>query len=368
LLATNLPKASNFYISYFILFGLMQAALQLLNVVPLLMYIILGKLLDKTPRKKFNRFIKLPGIGWGSTFPKFTLLGVIAISYSCIAPLILGFATIGFCLLYLMFRYNWLFVFGNQIDMKGEAYSRGLKQLMTGVYLASICLIGLFAIGCSKSAASAGPLAIMVIFLVVVVVFQTMFDRAIAPMEQHMPLELLNGNKFSTMIMEQVIDEDQVKHENMEAGAGSSTRGDSTVPTEAGFSKAEDAGDQPGSKAQSKAPPFNFLSRRLEPLALKFYESNKQIVPDSANSEDWIPGYTSEEYEQSYLNPAISDQKPVIWLAKDKAGVSVLMMAENREAGIESTDAQAELDEKNKLVWREEQLKEMPLWRRVVRY
>ncbi|KIW92159.1 uncharacterized protein Z519_07143 [Cladophialophora bantiana CBS 173.52] len=365
LLATNLPKASNFYISYFILIGLSQAALQLLNIVPLLMYTLVGKLLDKTPRKRYSRFINVAGMSWGATYPKFTLLGVIALSYACIAPLILGFAAIGFCLLYLMFRYNWLFVLGNKVDMKGEAYSRGLKQLMTGVYLASFCLIGLFAIGCSESASSAGPLAIMVVFLVVVVIFQFLFDRAIAPMEQHMPLELLNGNRFSTVIMEQLIDEHQLKHEDMEAG--SSSRGDS-VPKESGFAKEESVGDTPGAHAQSKSPPFNFLSRRIEPMALKFYESNKKIIPDSTDSEAWIPGYTSEEYEQAYLNPAITDPNPVIWLAKDKGGVSGLMVAENWEAGIQSTDEHAEFDEKNKLVWREDQVKEMPLWRRLVRY
>jgi hypothetical protein len=367
LLATNLPKASNFYISYFILFGLMQAALQLLNIVPLLMYLLLGKFLDKTPRKKYNRFINLPGIGWGSTYPKFTLLGVIAISYSCIAPLLLGFATIGFCLLYLMFRYNWLFVLGNRFDMKGEAYSRALKQLMTGVYLAAICLIGLFAIGCSKSAASAGPLAIMVVFLIVVIIFQFLFDRAIGPLEQHMPLELLNNNKYSTTIVEQKLDEEQLKHDNMEIGAAA-PRGLSTSPTETGTTKAEEDGDQPEPKSQSKKPPFNFLSRRIEPIALKFYESNKALVPDSADTEDWIPGYTSEEYEQSYLNPSITDRPPVVWLAKDRSGISSMMVAENREAGIQSTDAHAELDEKNKLLWHEDQVKEMPLWRRLVRY
>ncbi|OAG40430.1 hypothetical protein AYO21_05330 [Fonsecaea monophora] len=365
LLAKNLPKASNFYISYFILTGLSQAALQLLNIVPLLMYSVVGKLLDKTPRKRYNRFTNIAGIGWGSTYPKFVLLGVIAITYACIAPLILGFATIGFCLLYLMFRYNWLFVLGNKVDMKGEAYSRGLKQLMTGVYLASICLIGLFAIGCSKSASSAGPLAIMVVFLVVVIIFQVLFDRAIAPMEQHMPLELLNSNKYSTTIMEQLIDEKQFSHGDIEAE--SSVRADS-VPTETGFAKEESVGDTPGTHAQSKSPPFNFLSRRIEPMALKFYEANKKIIPDSADSESWIPGYTSEEYEHAYLNPAITDPSPVIWLARDGSGVSGLMVAENREAGIQSTDERAELDEKNKLVWSEEQVKEMPLWRRWVRY
>ncbi|EHY61215.1 phosphate metabolism protein 7 [Exophiala dermatitidis] len=356
LLATNLPKASNFYISYFILLGLMQAGLQLLNIVPLLMYTFVGKILDKTPRKKYNRYVNIPGLGWGSTYPKFTLLGVIAITYSCIAPLILGFATIGFCLLYLMFRYNFLFVLGNKTDMKGEAYARALKQLLTGVYLAALCLIGLFAIGCSKSPSSAGPLAIMVVFLVVLILAQIMLDRALAPMEQHLPIELLSNNKYSTTLVEQTIDEHEMKQERMEAGT--SIRGNS-VP--------DGAKSETDAPAPPKKAPFNFLSRRLEPLVHRYYESNKSIVPQS-DSDALIPAYTSEEYEQAYLNPSITDPSPIIWLAKDKAGVSTMLVQENKDAGLRSTDEQAELDDKNKLVWHEERVNEAPLWERPVRY
>jgi len=77
LLAENLPKASNFYISYFILFGLMTSAMQLLCIAPLLFFLVLGKILDKTPRKMYNRYVSLGGLGWGSLYPKFTNLGVI---------------------------------------------------------------------------------------------------------------------------------------------------------------------------------------------------------------------------------------------------------------------------------------------------
>jgi calcium permeable stress-gated cation channel len=77
LLARNLPKASNFYISYFILFGLMTAAMQLLNIMPLLFFAALGPLLDKAPRKMYDRYVSLSGIGWGTFYPKYTNLGVI---------------------------------------------------------------------------------------------------------------------------------------------------------------------------------------------------------------------------------------------------------------------------------------------------
>lgn len=77
LLATNLPKASNFYIAYFVLQGLAISAKSLLRLVPLLLHTILGKILDKTPRKVYKRYSGLSDVKWGSVFPPFTLLLVI---------------------------------------------------------------------------------------------------------------------------------------------------------------------------------------------------------------------------------------------------------------------------------------------------
>ena len=77
LLASNLPKASNFYINYFVLYGLAVASKSLLNIVALLLYHLLGKFLDKTPRKMYNRYLKLPSMSWGKTYPVYTNLAVI---------------------------------------------------------------------------------------------------------------------------------------------------------------------------------------------------------------------------------------------------------------------------------------------------
>lgn len=77
LLAQNLPKASNFYTAYFVVTMLQQAAMVVLNVAPLLFAIILSKLLDKTPRKVYNRYTTLIGLGWGSVYPAFVMLGCI---------------------------------------------------------------------------------------------------------------------------------------------------------------------------------------------------------------------------------------------------------------------------------------------------
>jgi hypothetical protein len=69
LLAQSLPKASNFYISYFILQGLVFSSGQLLRIAGLIIYNALSKILDKTPRKMYNRWSSLSSVGWGSVFP-----------------------------------------------------------------------------------------------------------------------------------------------------------------------------------------------------------------------------------------------------------------------------------------------------------
>src|SRR5271170_4878076 len=61
LLAENLPKASNFYLSYFILQGFASSANQLLNYSDLLEYIAYDKFFDKTPRDQYTRYTRMKG-------------------------------------------------------------------------------------------------------------------------------------------------------------------------------------------------------------------------------------------------------------------------------------------------------------------
>jgi hypothetical protein len=76
LLAQNLPKASNFYISYFVLFGLTSSSRMLFNVEGLLNHGV-GGFLKKTPRKQYEHYINMSHLSWGSEYPKWTNLAVI---------------------------------------------------------------------------------------------------------------------------------------------------------------------------------------------------------------------------------------------------------------------------------------------------
>ena len=76
ILASNLPKSSNFFFSYLLLQGLAFSAGTLLQIVALVLFYLLSKF-DGTPRKRWTRFNTLPGLGWGTTYPVFTNLAVI---------------------------------------------------------------------------------------------------------------------------------------------------------------------------------------------------------------------------------------------------------------------------------------------------
>ena len=69
LLAENLPLASNFYISYFILQGLTLSSGALLQIAGLVISKVLGTILDGTPRKMYQRWSTLSALGWGTIFP-----------------------------------------------------------------------------------------------------------------------------------------------------------------------------------------------------------------------------------------------------------------------------------------------------------
>jgi calcium permeable stress-gated cation channel len=91
LLAENLPKASNFYLTYFILQGTASAAQNILNWSDLAEYIAYDKLFDRTPRDKYERFTWMKGLSWGSVYPKFANFAVIGEYlhlWSCLDPML----------------------------------------------------------------------------------------------------------------------------------------------------------------------------------------------------------------------------------------------------------------------------------------
>ncbi|KAG4303588.1 hypothetical protein PCANB_000253 [Pneumocystis canis] len=190
LLAQNLPRASNFFFSYILLQGLSIASGELLQIITLIILYTFGKLMDNTPRKLWSRFTTLRVLEWGTTFPRFTNLSVIGITYSVIAPLIMIFVIIAFILFYATYLYNFLYVFDFPVDTGGLAFPKSLYQMMTGIYLLEACLTGLFFLARDDQNHFATKIQgiLMIILIIFTVFYQIMLQKSFNPLIKFLPL------------------------------------------------------------------------------------------------------------------------------------------------------------------------------------
>ncbi|KAJ5159840.1 uncharacterized protein N7482_006844 [Penicillium canariense] len=329
LLANKIPQASNFYVSYIVLQGLSFSAGALLQIVGLILGKVLGKFLDSTPRKMYNRWSNLAGLGWGTVYPAFTLLAVIGIIYSCIAPLVMGFATIGLYLFYFAYRYNVLYVSNATIDCQGRGYTLALQHLTVGCYLLIVCLIGLFAMGSGANQLAVGPLILMIIFLVFTVLYHISMNSAMQPLLDYLPKNLEYEE-------EALLARDRQQH-SAEESASDGVAGTSVAKAEKGLTN----GSLPSAQ---KAP--NFIVKWLRPDRYHDYAALRRLVPSPLETTTYAP----EVEENAYCHPAVNSQVPLLWIPRDPAGVSKQEVAHTSRV-IPITDEDAWLDEKAKISW-----------------
>ncbi|KAI5291610.1 hypothetical protein KEM54_002887 [Ascosphaera aggregata] len=324
LLAQYLPRASNFYVSYLILQGLTFSSGALLQISDLIISKVLGRVLDNTPRKMFSRWSTLSGLGWGTIMPVVTNLAVIAITYACIAPLVLGFGCIGLYLFYIAYRYNMLYVSNTDIDTKGLIYPRALQQTLTGCYLSVLCLIGLFAISLAHNRVALGPLILMIILLVLSILYHINLNRAVNPLLYYLPKVLESAEE------ELLNSEQNQQNEDPEQGL---------IGDQEKIYSLEQIGAAP---LQTK----HKIAKFLFPYIYANYTQLRKLVP--RNYADIQ--YTEEIENSAYYHPSVTDQPPLLWIPRDEGGVSK-QEVEHTSKVIEITDEDATLDENNKIRW-----------------
>lgn len=339
-LGQQLPTASNFYISYFIVQGITVATGVVTQVIGLVVFRVLYKLLASTPRAMYTKWTTLTPVLWGSLMPVYTNIVTISIIFSVIAPLVLFWSTLALVLFHLAYRYNILFVSQTAVDTQGLIYPRALKQLFTGIYLAEICMIGLFAV-----VTAVGPAVLMAIFLVFTILFQITLFKNLDP--------LLYGLPRSVQATEHVI------------RTASTTGPDGTVKAgEDGKTATLSREQSRGSAAQREAR-GNAVMRFLKPWRYARYETLRDMMP---REEDlgFDRLYTEETEATAYLPPSVSRQPPTIWIPEDVAGVSKQEIALTSKV-IAITDEGASLDDKNHIVWDTEGARP-PVWDERVYY
>jgi calcium permeable stress-gated cation channel len=339
LLARNLPKAANFYLSYFIIQGLGSATKTVVNYSDLFSYIFYDRVFDRTPRQKYARRTQMKGIGWGKAYPKFTNFAVIALAYSCIAPLVLGFAAAGLYLFYIAYRYQFLYVIQVKLEPRGASYALAIQHLMTGIYLAEICLLGLFGI---KKAA--GPSAMLGVLLVLTVIYHITVNRYLSPLEKFLPLDIDGSHDEREPLLD------------AEEGSGSHGRPIERVR-------------QLGRVAIEKLPSglLDPLKAFLEPRLLPAVDDLRSWLINPASGDE-PPTYSEEDVQNAFKSPAFTSKMPKVWIPKDQHGVSANEIEANDKAGIPTTDEGATLDREGNLSWAEDDFEAAPIFKPTKKY
>lgn len=351
LLAENLPTASNFYISYFIVQGLGIAASILSQAVGFVVFTLVYKFLSGTPRAMYNKWANLSAISWGSVLPVYTniaviskfcasrlclmpsILTVVGITYAGIAPLMLGFATIGISLFYLAWRYNIFFVTDTEIDTRGLIYPRALKQLFAGIYIAELSMIGLLA-----ASVAVGPLVLMIIFLIFTALLHITINRAIDPLLYNLPRTLFEEEAARS------------RHGSVESG-------------EKDVLHAEHVNNG-ASAANGNGKKLGLFAKFFKPWQYCDYETLRKFVPHDAVDTNNL--YTEEVENSAYYPPSVTSGTPLLWIPEDSMGISKQEIRDTEKV-IPITDEGCTLTDKNKIDWDTETVRP-PVWEEKIYY
>lgn len=296
------------------------------------------------------------------------------ISYSCIAPIILAFGAMCFYFVHKVYHYNLLYVYSSEVDTRGLLYPHALMQILTGVYLAEICLIGLFGIQ-----AAFGPLLMMLMLAIFTFLVQISLNDALGPLLYNLPRSLSVQGLYDDLEEEEapIVVEDLETQYDSDFDPGEpnavtheelGTRGVAVEGTK-GYSKVafrflsasmqEKFSARAGSVSSffqsidfwsawispdGTNPKPNFLLKWLHPEVFHDFNALRERIPSDLPDPDYTPELLREAYLQPSLNK-IND--PMLWIPADPAGVS-RQEVEHSKGIIKITDQLSWLEEKKK--------------------
>ncbi len=293
------------------------------------------------------------------------------------------FNIITFCLFWLVYRYNTLYVTKFRFDTGGLLYPRSIKQLFVGLYVMQLVLIGLFlVVRDSKeedghvvpdgNSTPCSPQAIMMIVVfALTLVYQYLLSQAFDPLIRYLPITLedeavMRDEQFARAqekrwMLEANGEEDDCKESRVQEQARPSTgerqRGETIemqeiearreyyaldprnvgqklgnlVPGKASWAdrsrnQAYKSPNPAGHVALTPHQPHRHHHRRTPDLEGQRTDTNAMGVAFFSGINDEIEDLTPDErdklVQRAFQHEALRARRPVIWIPRDDLGVS----------------------------------------------
>ncbi|KAJ2609018.1 phosphate metabolism protein 7 [Coemansia sp. RSA 1365] len=141
LIPDKVPGSATPILTYVLLLAFTGAAKEILQITRLALRYILPLLFANTPRKLCDA--ETPAeFDWGTSIPTHSLIFLMGFSYSFIAPIVNCFAAVYFGLFYLVYRYQFLYVYNDaNWSTGGLSFPKSVQQTMVGVYISEIYML-----------------------------------------------------------------------------------------------------------------------------------------------------------------------------------------------------------------------------------
>ncbi|KAG2337567.1 DUF221-domain-containing protein [Suillus weaverae] len=320
LLATYLPEASTFFLTYILLQGLSGVAGGFLNAVALILYYVKLFILGSTPRSVYNIKYAQTTVAWGTLFPSVTLLVVITFAYSIISPVINGLACFTFFLFYLLYKYLFLYQYTQppSADTGGLFFPKAIQHVFVGMYVQQLCLCALFFLAQDPNgkpgALPEGVLMIVLIFLTAG--YHTIINSSFGPLTKALPLSLAHKTFRHPA--------PSLDLRDVDGGAGSN-RKETVEEIEEGPSPTD------------------------KPRASSSNESGVEHAPHSDYDDVFFARGPDGTEDYGFAQPAASRPQPIVWIPDDSLGLGREEVQANKEPGVKATTQNAKMDEHGKV-------------------
>ncbi|CAH1759207.1 2976_t:CDS:2 [Entrophospora sp. SA101] len=306
-LAAKLPAVSTFFLTYVFL-SLSGSAMELLQIVPLIVYLISKRFLAKTPRNIYHLEKDMKYVEWGTRFPTHVLMASIGIVYSTIQPLILPLVFLHFTFYHFAYKYNFLYVYKQPNKSGGLLFPPSIYQVFVGLYISQLTMIGLMSLTTAFY-----PVILMIILFIITIAalfwMKQIFN--VNPRAEFLPADFKGTVDVNTgkLIINQTVNE---------SGSGFGGTHAPIGTKELSTDNGEDDED-------------DYCNQDFDGL-------------DVVNLD--VGGKIST----IYLHPAIKSIQPAIWLPKDDNGTSDKEVSDCLNDGIDATNQGASINDKHKVV------------------
>ncbi|KAJ2710328.1 phosphate metabolism protein 7 [Coemansia spiralis] len=232
LVPEKVPESATPILTYILLLAFTGAAKEILQLASLALRYILPILFAKTPRKICAA--ETPSaFDWGTTIPTHSLIFLMGFSYSFISPIVNCFAAVYFGLFYLVYRYQFLYVYNDaNWATGGLSFPKSISQTMVGVYISEVYMLLMMLAKLANNNNINANAILRIVFpallLLVTIVAHIYINDAYMPMVNYLPVraaadiernpkiattfpDVSGGNDLECAVDPSVTEEDRVR-------------------------------------------------------------------------------------------------------------------------------------------------------------